>query len=137
MKTHTTNYANTFIEIAEDSKNKVAVVPGPKAGKPTVASMQYEMLNGHPYKYSSDDVLFTVFANRTEIPENEWAEAREIFFSKGQPCFRCSPLTKQFGWGVHSDKEGMIALFAAGSDEYKKWLADVKTVKVKAMKSSR
>lgn len=135
MKVHTTNYVNTFIEIAEDSKNQSAVKPEPKAGKPTIASMQFEMLYGHPYKYSSDDVLFTVFADRQEIPESEREEARQIFFSKGQACFRASPLTKQFGWGVHCNAEGKIALCPAGSTEYQQWLTDANTARVKAMKS--
>ena len=37
--------------------------------------------------------------------------ARKQFFSKGQPCFRASPLTKQLGWGVHCDKNGKVALY--------------------------
>ncbi len=71
------------------------------------------MLVEHPYEFTSDDVLFTTFAIRKEIPENEWAEQRAIFFSKGQPCFRASPLTKRYGWGIHSDAEGKVALFGA------------------------
>ena len=99
--------------------------------------MQFDMVKKNPYKYTSDDVLFIVHALRKEIPENEWTEAREVFFSKGQACLRASPLTKRYGWGVHSDKDGKVALYACGSPEYRQFAED-KTLKVvKAMKSSR
>jgi Family of unknown function (DUF6157) len=95
------------------------------------------MVSKNPYKYNSDDVLFQVFAVRNDLTKAEYKEAREHFFSKGQPCFRASPLTKRYGWGVHNNKDGKIAIFAIDSAEYAKFLKD-KTLKVvKAMKSSK
>jgi hypothetical protein len=38
MKAHTTNYFDTFIEVAEDTKAKAGVVP-PSNGKKSVAEM--------------------------------------------------------------------------------------------------
>ena len=134
---HSTNYYNGFIEIAEDSPNSCGVVPPVRGEKKSVANLQYEMLVGSPYKYTSDDVLFKVYALRKEIPEEEWQEARQVFFSKGQPCFRASPLTKKYGWGLHSDSEGRIALYSADSEAYSSFLADEKVKKVKAMRSKR
>ena len=101
MKAHTTNYIDTFIEIAEDSPVVSAEIPPMKGEKKTVANLQFEMLYDKPYRFSSDDILFSVFATRNAIPQGELKEARETFFSKGQPCFRASPLTKQYGLGVH------------------------------------
>jgi len=69
-----------------------------------VSNLQYDIAGKNPYKYTSDDVFFRVFAERYELVLLEYKEAREKFFSKGQPCFRASPLTKRYGWGVHSDK---------------------------------
>ena len=112
-------------------------MPPVKGEKRSVANYQFDMVYHNPYKYTSDDVLYTVFATRKEIPEGEWEEGRQVFFSKGQPCFRASPLTKRYGWGVHSDAEGRIAIFAAGSAEYEAMLADDSIVKVKAMRSTR
>ena len=61
----------------------------------------------------------------------------EQFFSKGQPCFRASTLTKRYGWGVHLNEEGKMAIYSAGSAEYEKFAKD-KTLKViKAMKSGK
>jgi len=136
MKMHTTNYENTFIEIAADSPAKTGEMP-PVKGTPSVANMQFDMLYENPYKYTSDDVLFEVYADRNEIPKSERKHAREIFFSKGQPCFRASPLTKRYGWGVHNDEHGKIAIYACDSPAYKKFASDKKLKVVKAMKSAR
>ena len=134
---HTTNYINTFIEIAEDCPVTAAQVPPDKGGEKTIAGLQYEIVNKNPYKYTSDDVLFQVYAIRNEITKGEMAKEREIFFSKGQPCFRSSPLAKRYGWGVHSDENGKIALYAVESPEYKKLSKDKKLQHVKAMRSKR
>jgi len=137
MKIHTTNYKDTFIEIADDCPATSGEVPPTKADTKTVANIQFEMVSKNPYKYTSDDILFQVFADRNDLTKSEYKEAREKFFSKGQPCFRTSPLTKRYGWGVHNDKEGKMAIFGIESGEYKKLLTD-KTLKiVKAMKSSK
>lgn len=136
MKTHSTNYFNTFIEIAEDSKVTEGT-PVAKNDKPTVASMQYELISKHPYKYTSDDVLFQVFATKNNIPKQDLKQARENFFSKGQPCFRASPLTKSYGWGVHSNADGKIALYGSESKEYQEFQKDETIKKLKAMKSKR
>lgn len=87
MKIHSTNYFDTFIEVAEDTKAVSGTKP-PTKDKKTVAEMQYEMIAKNPYKYTSDDVFFQVFADRKELTKAEYKQAREQFFSKGQPCFR-------------------------------------------------
>ena len=134
---NSTNYFNTLIEIAEDCPATVGVIPPVKGNKKSVASLQFEMLHGRPYKYTSDDVLFAVFAERKGIPEEDLAEQRAIFFSKGQPCFRASPLTKRYGWGVHSNAEGKIALFGVESEAYQNLVTDDAIEKKKAMRSKR
>lgn len=137
MKIHTTNYHNTLVEIAEDSPVQSAEIPPLRGEKKSVARMQFEMLYDHPYEFTSDDVFFQIFAQRRGIPESEWPEARHQFFSKGQPCFRASPLTKKYGWGVHHDAEGKVALTGAGTEAYQRFQADDSLEKVKAMRSSR
>lgn len=132
-----TNYFNTLIEIAEDCPAVLGEIPPERGNKKSVASYQYEMLVDSPYQYSSDDVLFTVFALRKEVPEDEWDEARASFFKKGQPCFRASPLPKRYGWGIHSNQEGKIALLAVDSEAYQQLLADGSVKKKKAMRSKR
>lgn len=137
MKLHTTNYTNTFIEVAEDCPATTGMVPPLKENNLTAANIQFEMISQYPYQYNSDDVLFQVFANKNDLSESQYKTARAQFFSKGQPCFRASPLTKRYGWGVHNDSNGKMALYAVGSPEYEKLANDPKLQVVKAMKSKR
>ncbi|MFZ1659266.1 MAG: DUF6157 family protein [Flavobacteriales bacterium] len=137
MKTHTTNYLNTFIEIAEDCPVSTGEVPPTKGDQKSVANMQYEQVAKSPYKFTSDDVLFQVFTDKNALTKSEQAKARAAFFSKGQPCFRASPLTKRYGFGVHSDSKGRIALYGAETAEYAKFVKDKSVDKVKAMRSKR
>ena len=135
--THTTNYYNTFIEISEDCAAQEGQVPPEKGEKKSVATLQFDMVYDKPYKYTSDEVLFGVFATRKEFTQQELDEQREHYFSRGQPCFRASPLTKQYGWGLHSNAEGKIAIYGAETEEYKKFVADGSVKKLKAMRSKR
>ena len=137
MKIHTTNYENTFIEVAEDSPGDIAEVPTPRNGKETAASLQYQLIRENPYKYTSDEVLFRVFAQRKDLTEEELEDERKQFFSKGQACMRASPLTKRYGWGIHNDHEGKIALVARESEDYRRLVQDEAISKVKAMRSRR
>jgi hypothetical protein len=136
MNLHTTNYFNTFIEVAEDCPVPVAEVPPQKEEK-TIAGLQYEMIHEYPYAYTSDDVLFEVYAQRQGISKKEHEAEREKFFSKGQPCMRSSALPKRYGWGVHSDEEGRLALVAVEDAKYKKLASDKTTKHLKAMRSKR
>lgn len=134
---HTTNYHNTFIEIADDSPTATAEIPPERASGPTVARLQFEMLADHPYRYTSDDLIFTVHADRKSIPESDRETERERFFSKGQACLRSSPLAKRYGWGIHHDDQGRVALVPAGSEEYERLVGDPSVTRLKAMRSKR
>ena len=124
---HTTNYHETLITVSPDTKAQAGTVPV-KQG--SIAQLQYALVSANPYVLTSDDVLFEVHARRNGIPDAERAEARAAFFSKGQACLRASPLVKQFGWGVHHDAEGRIALVGVESEDYRALSerADVKSV---------
>jgi len=78
---HSTNYFNSFIEVAEDGPAMAGEVPPIRGTKKSVANLQFEMLDGQPYKYTSDDLLFMVHATKKEIPAEEWPEQRAQFFS--------------------------------------------------------
>lgn len=80
MKTHTTNYENAFIEVAEDCPAQSGEVPPQKGDAKTVANLQFDLLHKHPYKYTSDDVIFQVYADRNDLTKKEYKEAREAFF---------------------------------------------------------
>lgn len=72
-----------------------------------------------------------------EIPESEQEEARAVFFRKGQPCLRASPLTKRCGWGVHYNEEQKIAIYPLGKPSYEEFVKDNSLQKVAAMSSKR
>ncbi len=134
---HSTNYEGTFIAIAEDSVAERGVAPPEKAENPSVASRTWRMIAEHPYQYTSDDVIFTVWADRRGIAEEDRAAAREEFFSKGRACMRASDLGKKYGWGIHHDDQGRVALVGVDSDEYRSFVESDDVKVLKAMRSSR
>ena len=133
---HTTNYTNAFIEVAEDCAVEGAVMP-PHRDNKTVARRQFEMIYEHPYAYTSDDVLFTVYADRNGLADEELTRARSEFFAKGQACLRASPLAKTYGWGFHFDADSKVALVALGSEQYERLVTDGSLRHLRAMKRSR
>lgn len=116
------NYYNTLITIAPDSSAQQGAVPTSRGESKTVAQLQYELLSKHPYEKTQEDVLFEVYAQRklpgVRMNSSQWKEARTEFFSKSQACLRTSPLAKQFGWGLHFDEKGRIALVGCETPQY-------------------
>ncbi len=94
-------------------------------------------MKSNPNRLTSDDVLFQVFAERNAISDAERESARTDFFSKGQPCFRASPLMKRYGWGILYDHEGKMKLLSTDSERYLKLVNDKEITKVKAMRNAK
>lgn len=136
MKTHTTNYFNTLITVPEDSRADCGTPP-PEKDKKTIANYQFDLLTKNPFKYTSDEILFTIFSLRNDVSAAEMNNEKIKFFSKGQPCLRTSPLAKTYGWGIYSDESGKIKLIDSISDEYQKLLKDEDVKKVSAMRSKK
>lgn len=137
MQEHTTNYLNTFIEVASDCPVDKGTEPSERNGKKSIANYQFDLLKNNPYKYTSDDIFFKVFAIRNDLTEQEMTLEREKFFSKGKPCFRASPLTKKYGFGIHSNADGKVAIFAMESEEYEQFTKRQDLKVVKAMRSKK
>lgn len=132
-----TNYISTFIQVAEDCPVIAAETPPVSDGAPTVAALQFALISERPYELTSDDVLFEVHALRQGIPDEVRTEARTQFFAKDRACLRSSPLGKRYGWGIHSDPRGRVALVALGSAEYRALIADAAVKQVRAMRTKR
>ena len=130
---HTTNYFDTVILPAEDC-TAIAKVP---TNPDSVAALQYGMLADHPYAYTSDDVLSGIAARRKGVTEVDRDAFREAFFSKGQPCFRASPLTRTHGWAIHADGQGRIALLHPDDVSLGVLMEDGRVKVVTAMRSNR
>jgi hypothetical protein len=130
----TTNYFNTFITVSPDTKAVAGTVPT----KPeTIAGCLYSLLAGRPYEMTSDDVLFEVFRLRDNGPEADRDEAHAAFFSKSRACLRTCPLVKQFGWGIHHDEKGRIALYGMESADYRRLAKDASLTVIAGVRSSR
>ncbi|MDR0473572.1 MAG: DUF6157 family protein [Treponema sp.] len=135
MKIFTTNYQNSFMEIADDCPAEKGEIPPVKKTGKTIACIQYDMLHNNPYKYTSDEILFQCYAIKQKIQKKILTKLRGQFFSKGQACFRASPLTKLYGWGIHYDNEGKMALYGCETKEYKAFSKDKKLKLLKAVRS--
>ncbi|MGY1743142.1 MULTISPECIES: DUF6157 family protein [unclassified Blastococcus] len=136
------DYVDTFIAVAEDCPAEAGTVP-PGTARPSVAALSHALLDGRPYELTSADVLFTVHADRHAVPAEERPAAREAFFARDQACLRASPLGKRYGWGLHADGGGRLALVGRETPEYAEFAAGrvpgtgAPVTVVRAMRSSR
>jgi Family of unknown function (DUF6157) len=129
------NYYDTLLEIADDCPATEGQVPQARSGKKTKAMVEYELLIKDPYTYT--DIAFEVHAVLHDIPKASRPKEREKFLSKGHPHLRVSALAKRYGWGMHNNAEGKVALIAVESPDYKRLMKDPRTTKVKAFRSTR
>jgi hypothetical protein len=129
MNDHSTNYFDTFIAVADDCPVDAAEVP-PHRDPPTAASLIYEKLIHDPYRYTSDDVVYTANGTRR-------GQSRAEFFAKAQPCLRSSALGKRYGWGVHCNNEGKVAIYAVDSEAYRMLASNGDIKQLRAMSSRR
>lgn len=98
-----------------------------------------------PYAYTSGDVIFTVFADRTGVPDARRGDARAEFFAMSQPCLRSSDLGKRYGWGIHADAAGPGGcVYGVETPEYAEFVAgrrrsdaDEPVTLTRALRSSR
>jgi hypothetical protein len=134
---HTTNYTNTFIEVAENCKADTGIEPPLREGKKSIARMQYELIKSNPYKYTSDELLFELHVIKNQISDDQKNFERERFFAKGRACMRSSDLAKRYGWGIHFDENSKMAIYAVDSEKYSELKNDPSIINKKAMRNSR
>jgi len=124
---HSTNSRDTLITVSADCPVAGGTIPE-KPG--TIATVQHGLL-AEPYALTSDDLLHATHRARGG------EKSREEFFARPQACLRASPLVKQFGWGIHHDGEGRIALIDPQSEAYRRLIADPGVKKTPGMRSKR
>jgi hypothetical protein len=125
-----TNYNNTFIAVAEDCKKSTGTIP-PKKTPPTVAQLTYDIISQNPYKYTSNEILLEIHRQR-----NEGATLQDYSRNR-QACFRCSPLSKTYGWGFHFDTHWKVAIYCLASQQYQQFLNDSGVKQKTAFSSKR
>lgn len=134
-------YKNTFIKVAKDCPVSKSEIPVSKRAVVPIHVFQYELLSKFPYKFGHEELVFEVHLKRQGLPENlSDSEAEEIWerlFSKGHPCMRASALTKRYGFGVHYDEDGKIALYPMESEAYAAFLKNTQVEKITAMARTR
>lgn len=135
------NYFNTFIAVAADTSARVGSVPPERSGKKSIAALEYELIAAEPYALTQEDVQFAVHIQRQGVCARE-LEAKRIelwqaFFSKPMACMRTSPLPKSYGWGLHFDAQGKVALVPVESPEYKRLSSNPAIQQTRAMRSKR
>lgn len=117
-------YTDTFIRVATDCPATRGVVPVAKRDHEPVHVLQYELFSEHPYRYTHEDLFFEVHVRHKAIPADEReARLREIraeLLGNPHPCLRASLLPKKYGWGVHYDRQGRIALYPMESEVYRR-----------------
>ena len=134
---------NTFVLTAPDCPVTAAVVPVAKRASLSVSVVQYELLTARPYQLTLEDLIFETYIRRAGIAKAEAnrraAEIRAELFSKPHACMQASALPKKYGWGVHYDGLGQLALYPMESEEYRQFArGEVFGVKiVVAMRSKR
>jgi len=120
------NYYNTFITVAADCPSETGATPPDKKSGKTKPGLEFELAAGAPYAYTQEELLYAVYVRHKEIPADELAardgEIRAAFFAKPQPCLRASMLPKKYGWGIHFDEAGKLALVAMESPEYREFI---------------
>jgi hypothetical protein len=131
------DYAETFIAVAEDCSAARGTAPAEKAENPSIAARTYRMIAEHPYEYTSGDVIFGVFADRSGIAEADRAAARLEFYAKPRACLRSSDLGKRYGWGIHADAQGRLALYGVETAEYAELACSEALTVTRAMRSAR
>lgn len=135
------NYINTFIAVSPDTKAKVGSLPPARDSKRSIAQIEYELIAPQPYKLTQEEVQFSVHVERTGVtPAQLKAKRNELwsaFFSKPMACMRTSPLAKSYGWGLHFDNEGKVALVPIESQKYQQLSSSPSIEQTRAMRSKR
>lgn len=137
MKKHSTNYFNTFIQVAADCPVESAEFPKLNEKNKSLAYLQYEMLTACPYKYTSDELLLRIFMAKNSLEEEQRKELSDEYFSTGKPCLRSSPLAKRYGFGFHFDEKGKVALYPVESEAYQAFSENLELTQLRAMRNSR
>lgn len=116
------NYQNTFITVAPDCPVSQSVVPRAKGASRPIHLIQYELLTGHPYTLTGQELIFETHVQRLGLSAADVAARRDELwnelFAKSHACLRASALAKKYGWGFHYDQQGHIAIYALESREY-------------------
>lgn len=107
-----------LIEVAEDYLEKYAQEP-PNGNTKTIPRIEYELLIASPYNFTERELFYEVHVvhrNRPHLKIDTYNIKRSL-------------LVQSFGWGLHRNSEGKLALVALESDRYKELQGSIKRSK--------
>jgi len=107
-----------LILVAEDSPAVESIVPHAKSPK-TVDRIVFEILNEYPYQYSEIELFIEVHINKRKRPDLK-IDTYKI---------KRSPLLQKYGWGIHRNTAGKLALVPVNSEEYIHLSETIKTTR--------
>lgn len=135
------NYINTFIHVSPDTRAQEATAPVAKGGRKSIAVLEYELVFENPYTYTQEQVQFAVHVRRQGVSDQELRARRDelwrAFFSKSRACMRTSPLAKTYGWGLHFNEQGRVALVPVQSVDYERLANNPSVTQTYAVRSKR
>ena len=116
-----------LILIATKCSMKRGTKPVSNREQPTIAMHQYDVLTEMPYQLDYDELKKEVHENRrgkTDLKPDSYDMRR-------------SELCKVWGWGIHQDKNGKLALVGCETKEYRRLVKDLQVQKEKALNPSQ
>ncbi|GJD58923.1 DUF6157 family protein [Methylobacterium dankookense] len=131
---------NSFVLVGADCPVTASVIPQTRGGAPTVPALQHMLLSADPYRYDHEGLIWEVYRHHKAIPPADEVSARASLFSRSHPCMRASILPKRYGWGVHYDEAGRIAIVGMETGRYRELAASEPSMGitvVRAMRSKR
>lgn len=114
-----------LIQVSEDTEAVRGEEPPEDGTHKTVVRIQYEVLAENPYEFTEQGFYHEVHVVRR----------RRTDLKIGAYSIKRMPLLKKYGWGIHRDIEGKLALVACESDRYRELLSDPSVRKTKAYRS--
>lgn len=137
------NYYDTFITVAPDCPAEAGTIPPDKKAGKTKPGIEYELASSEPYGYTMEELMYEVHVRHKGITQEQLSadgtRIRDEFYATPKACLRASMLPKKYGWGIHFNVEGKLALVPVESPEYRKFVEGAGgTVKVlAAMRNSK
>jgi hypothetical protein len=116
--------SNVLIQIAEDSLVDEGVIPEKKE---TIVFVQYDELSKNPYRYTEDEFQQQVHYVRRG--------KKGLKIDKYD--LRRSRLCKEYGWGIHIDRVGRVALVGCETQKYRDLGKNPLVNKVKAYRRKK
>lgn len=108
-----------LILVAEDTQAIKAQEPPNSRIPKTIVRIAYEVLSEEDYKYSEAEYHYEVHVKRREKEDLKIHNYN----------IKRSPLLQKYGWGIHRNTEGKLALVAMESERYSELKKTIKNTK--------